>query len=105
MAVLLDLWAEDSIQRQMNSTHRNADVFAKISRQMLDRGFQRSIEQCRDKTKKIRLQYLRVRDRLGRSGSSADERERYWWYDVVDRTIGMKPSSQPVVLFHVGYAV
>lgn len=34
------------------------------------RGYNRTTEQCRDKVKKIRLQYQKVQDAVSKSGSS-----------------------------------
>lgn len=96
--ILIEIWAEDGIQKQLYKTHKNAEIFSIISSRLHERGFARTTEQCRDKLKKIRLQYLKVRDSLRRSGSSAEERDKFPWYNLVDQTIGNKPSTQPVVV-------
>ncbi|XP_073710095.1 uncharacterized protein [Misgurnus anguillicaudatus] len=95
---LLEIWADESIQEQLDKTHKNSDIFRKIRDYLLRHGYQRTTEQCRDKVKKLRGQYLRVRDALRKSGSSAEEKDKFQWYDAIDSIIGSKPSSQPNVL-------
>nr|XP_055049624.1 uncharacterized protein LOC129435206 [Misgurnus anguillicaudatus] len=95
---LIDIWADESIQKQLDSTHKNSEIFGRIRDYLCSRGYKRTIDQCREKLKKLRAQYLKVRDALRRSGSSSDEKDRFPWYDAVDKIIGLKPSSQPCVL-------
>uniref|UniRef100_A0A667ZA49 Myb/SANT-like DNA-binding domain-containing protein n=1 Tax=Myripristis murdjan TaxID=586833 RepID=A0A667ZA49_9TELE len=95
---LIEIWAEDGIQQQLDRTHKNSEVFGKIRDHLESRGYRRSVDQCRDKVKKLRIQYLRIRDALRKSGSSPDEKEKFRWYDAIDAIIGRKPTSQPVVL-------
>ncbi|XP_056463385.1 uncharacterized protein LOC130403195 [Gadus chalcogrammus] len=95
---LLEIWADDSIQSQLDTTHKNSGVFGAIRDYLEHRGYHRTMGQCRDKVKKLRFQYLRVRDALRRSGLSSDEKGRFPWYDAVDLIIGHKTSSVPRVL-------
>ncbi|XP_055024898.2 myb/SANT-like DNA-binding domain-containing protein 7 [Misgurnus anguillicaudatus] len=95
---LIDIWADESIQKQLDSTHKNSEIFGRIRDYLCSRGYKRTIDQCREKLKKLRAQYLKVRDALRRSGSSSDEKDRFPWYDAVDKIIGLKPSSQPCLL-------
>ena len=95
---LLEIWADDSIQSQLDTTHKNSEVFGAIRDYLEHRGHHRTMIQCRDKVKKLRFQYLRVRDALRRSGSSSNEKDKFPWYDAVDQIIGHKPSSEPSVL-------
>ncbi len=44
------------------------------------------------------IQYLRVRDALCKSGSSADEMDKFQWYNAVDQIISLKSSGKPTVL-------
>ena len=46
---------------------------------------ERSAEQCRLKIKKLRQQYIKVRDTLRKSGSSGEERDKLISLDVMDR--------------------
>lgn len=95
---LLEIWSNESIQGQLDKTHRNAEIFGRISAYLSSHGHQRSLDQCRDKVKKLRLQYQKVRDSLRRSGSSSEEKEKFQWYEAVDQIIGHKPTSEPNVI-------
>ncbi|CAF94564.1 unnamed protein product [Tetraodon nigroviridis] len=77
------------------STHKNREVFKLFSEKMAALGFHRSVEQCRIKVKKLRLQYFRVRDAIGKSGTSAEEKEKFVWYDELDGILGSSPASRP----------
>lgn len=87
---LLEIWADENIKEQLETTHKNSKIFAKIRDYLLARGFHRTIVQCRGKMKKLRLQYMKVRD-ARKSGGLLDERDRFQWYDAVDNIIGLKP--------------
>lgn len=80
----------------LEKTHKNAEVFKMFSDQLTERGFNRSVEQCCIKVKKLRQQYIKVRDFLRRSGSSGDEKEKFLWYDEMDQILGTRPTSSPV---------
>lgn len=93
---LLDLWAEEHIQNLLQKVHKNNDVYKLIRDKLEEKGFVRTIDQCRVKVKKLRQQYFKVRDSLHRSGSSRDEKDKFVWYDDIDKIIGTKPQANPV---------
>lgn len=80
----------------LENTHKNSEVFKMFSDKLAECGFNRSVEQCRIKVKKLRQQYIKVRDVLRRSGSSGDEKEKFLWYDEMDQILGTRPTSNPV---------
>nr|XP_060643657.1 uncharacterized protein LOC132782767 [Anolis sagrei ordinatus] len=57
---LLDLWGEKEVQDALRAVHKNIDVFEGIAKQMRERGHSRTAEECRYKTKTMRLEYKRV---------------------------------------------
>lgn len=93
---LIDIWAEESISSMLENTHKNAAVFKIFSDRLREYGFNRSVDQCRAKVKKLRHFYIKIRDNLNRSGSSGDEREKFPWYDDLDKILGTKPVVRPV---------
>ena len=95
---LIDIWADSGIQSKLEKTHKNSEVFGEIRDHLERLGHPRTVAQCRDKVKKLRIQYLKVRDAQLRSGSPAEEKDRFQWYDAVHQIIGHKPSSEPTVL-------
>ncbi|KAM7145683.1 uncharacterized protein RBU57_014390 [Macrochelys suwanniensis] len=67
---LLGLWGAEGVQARLQSRRRNADVYEKISRRMVAKGYQRDLLQCRVKAKELRLAYQKTRKANGRSGAA-----------------------------------
>lgn len=92
---LISIWSDETMAQLLASTHKNREVFKLFSEKMAALGFHRSVEQCRIKVKKLRLQYFRVREAIGKSGTSAEEKEKFVWYDELDGILGSRPTSRP----------
>ncbi|XP_037550648.1 uncharacterized protein LOC119427137 [Nematolebias whitei] len=58
-------------------------------------GFPRTVAQCRTKVKKLRQQYIKIRNMLRKSGSSGDAKDKFPWYDELDLVLGTRPTSSP----------
>lgn len=95
---LISIWSDETMAQLLASTHKNRELFKLFSEKMAALGFHRSVEQCRIKVKKLRLQYFRVRDAIGKSGTSAEEKEKFVWYEELDGILGSRPSSRPKAL-------
>ena len=61
---LIEVWSEDHIQEELEGCKKNKHnnyiliiIFEKISERMKNAGFERSIEQCRVKIKKLKGEY------------------------------------------------
>ncbi|CAL9682257.1 unnamed protein product [Knipowitschia caucasica] len=93
---LIEIWSDEHIISQLSSTHKNADIFAIFSKQMRERGFQRSVEQCRIKTKKLRQQYIKIRDALKQTGGTSKIKDKFEWYEALDKILGTKPDVEPI---------
>ena len=70
---LIEIWGDDRIQAQLE-VHRNQDVFTKIAREMSESGFERTFQQCRDKLKKLKREYRKIKDKQGKTGESKRKR-------------------------------
>ena len=57
----------------LNNTHKNAEIYEKISKEMSVLGYQRDLIRCRTKVKHLKTEYKKYKDALGRSGA---DRER-----------------------------
>uniref|UniRef100_A0A8D0E626 SCAN box domain-containing protein n=1 Tax=Salvator merianae TaxID=96440 RepID=A0A8D0E626_SALMN len=66
---LLNIWGREKMQEQLRMSHRNFDCFIAIAREMRRRGHNRTAEECRRKTKSLRLEYKRVLYHNSCSGS------------------------------------
>ncbi|EMP36423.1 Zinc finger and SCAN domain-containing protein 29 [Chelonia mydas] len=66
---LIAVWGEESVQAELRSKRRNANIFAKISQGTLDRGYTRDTQQCHMKIKELRQAYQKTKEANSRSGS------------------------------------
>lgn len=92
---LLEVWADENIKTQLENTHKNAEIYRMFSEHLRRRGFKRTADQCRVKVKKLRQQYLKIRDSLRKTGSSTEEKDKFPWFDAIDNIIGSRPTSDP----------
>ncbi|XP_029438787.1 1-aminocyclopropane-1-carboxylate synthase-like protein 1 [Rhinatrema bivittatum] len=85
---LLQLWADDSVQMELESCLRNQHVFNRIAEVLREKGIHRTGDQCREKIKKMKLEYRRIKDnhKTLRGG-------RTWkFFEVMDRVLTNRPS-------------
>ena len=57
MLKLIDIWADDRIQSELEGCHCNKDVYVHVSRKMFEAGYSRTYKQCRKKIKKLKKEY------------------------------------------------
>ncbi|XP_017555586.1 1-aminocyclopropane-1-carboxylate synthase-like protein 1 [Pygocentrus nattereri] len=87
---LLQLWSDEAIQAELESCLRNQHVFNRIAAALHGRGVYRTGDQCREKIKKLKLEYRRIREnqKTVRGG-------RTWkFYEVMDRVLNGRPVLQ-----------
>ena len=89
---LIQLWGEDSIQAQLEGCKWNAQVFAKIASELREAGYERTVLQCREKIKKLRADYRKIRDSHNKKGTG---RKKWKFFDAIDVVIGHKPATCP----------
>ena len=65
---LISLWSEDVIQQQLEGCCRNSTVVRKIADGLSEGGFTHTLEQCRDKIKKLKAEYKKIRDKRDTTG-------------------------------------
>ena len=92
---LISLWADENIQSQLEGCRYNRNVYEKLSKQMGDDGYERSPTQCREKIKKLRNDYKRIKDRNTKTGR---ERRARKLFEKLDEILGHRPSTMPVHL-------
>ena len=64
MQALVSIWSKDRIQWELKKSARNDLAFARISRELAERGYIRTVEQCQVKVKSLRAKYKQIGDRL-----------------------------------------
>ncbi|XP_051477622.1 1-aminocyclopropane-1-carboxylate synthase-like protein 1 isoform X3 [Apus apus] len=85
---LLQLWADESVQVELESCLRNQHVFNRIAEVLREKGIHRTGDQCREKIKKMKLEYRRIKD-----NSKAPRGGRTWkFYEVMDRVLTSRPA-------------
>ena len=92
---LIEIRSEDNIQAQLEGCHRNREVYTRISRRMNEVGFQRTFEQCREKVKKLKKEYRRIKDRLHETEQGRSEEVEWPYFDQMDRILGHRPTTIP----------
>ncbi|XP_064008566.1 1-aminocyclopropane-1-carboxylate synthase-like protein 1 isoform X2 [Pogoniulus pusillus] len=86
---LLQLWADESVQLELESCLRNQHVFNRIAEVLRQKGIHRTGDQCREKIKKMKLEYRRIKD-----NSKAPRGGRTWkFYEVMDRVLASRPPA------------
>ena len=61
---------------------------------MNDAGFDRTASKCREKIKKPRVEYKKVKDNNNQTGNN---RKTWKFYERVDSVLGSKPATRPPI--------
>ena len=93
---LISVWSEDAIQQQPEGCRRNSQVYQKIADELCEAGFSRTLEQCRDKIKKLRAEYKRIEDKRDTTGEG---RYPEWeFFDALGVILAPKHSTEPPIV-------
>ena len=92
---LIELWGDDAIQAMLEGSWRSKDIFVRISQGMNEAGYNKNGEQCSSKIKKLRLEYRKIKDKRGKTGTSYKD---WKYFDPLDSILGHKPATQPPVV-------
>ena len=68
MYKLITIWSDDAIQAHLKGCRKNSDVYRKIVKELTEAGHNRTLEQCRDKMKKLKTKYKRIKDKQNEMG-------------------------------------
>lgn len=83
--VLLSIYSDDEVQRQLKSANRNSRVYQKISSRLAELGIHHSAQRCREKIKKMKQDYKRIKECNNVSGTS---RRTSKWFECLDAILG-----------------
>ena len=95
---LIELWGDDRIQAQLEGCKRNKNVYKKIAGRMVEAGHEKTAEQCREKEKKLKAEYRKVKDSQNRSGAG---RKSWKYLHAMDAVLGDKPATRPQVIVDI----
>ncbi|CAH1250536.1 ZSCAN2 [Branchiostoma lanceolatum] len=89
---LISLWAEPSVQKELEIVFHNQTVYERLGRQMCQAGWQRTWKQCQVKIKDLKWRYRRARKMIenGENGSSVCP-----FYDQLYTILGDKLDNTP----------
>jgi len=87
---LLNVWAEHSVQRQMEGLSRNEEVIQYMVAELAKLGIRRTSTQVREKLKKLRQQYKAVKSR--------EQTKSFPFFELMDSVLGDK-----VAPHHLGH--
>ena len=77
---LISLYVTEEIQDNFALLKRNIKIFANISLQLATLGIHHTAKQCREKIKKLKQDYKKIKDHNNQSGS---DRKTSKWYDAI----------------------
>ncbi|KAG7461765.1 hypothetical protein MATL_G00194600 [Megalops atlanticus] len=82
---MLSIWADSTVQKELESSVRNEKVFLRISSELAAVGFLRSAKQCREKVKKLKQEYRKLKEHNSRGGP---DRKGGKWFNIMDSVLG-----------------
>ncbi|KAG7324728.1 hypothetical protein KOW79_011044 [Hemibagrus wyckioides] len=85
---LLNIYAEENIQKEFESSARNAKVYQKISVRLEEMGILHSPQRCREKIKKMKQDYKKIKDHNRINGGS--NRRTGKWFERLDAILGQR---------------
>ena len=92
---LVELWGDEEVQALLEGCTRNKHVYDKIARGMMEEGYERSGVQCRDKLKKLKAEYKKIKDGNKETGT---KRKNWKFYDCMNGVLGDKPATRPTTV-------
>ena len=92
---MIEIWGDDNIQSQLERCQQNREVYVRISRKMNESEFERTFEQCREKIKKLKKEYRRIKDKLEETGQGRGEEVEWPYFEPMDKILGHKPTTVP----------
>ena len=93
---LIEVGGEESIQSQLEGCSRNKHIYEKISKKLEEAGYERTGIQCRDKVKKLRQEYKKIKDKMTKTGEEGKKRliDSWDYYEPLDAILG---NSKPII--------
>ena len=90
---LIELWADEGIQQQLDSCTRKRPIFEKIARRLQEEGeYIRTFAQVREKIKQLEQAYKKVKDSNNKSGNSW---KTFKYFESINKILGDRPITRP----------
>lgn len=85
---LLTLWANPAVQDELILNVRNNQVYARLSATLQSLGFSKSAQKCREKIKKLKQDYKRMKHGDHRNGRQRTTTTA--WFSIMDAVLGSR---------------
>lgn len=92
MRALIQVWSDERVCRQLESSTRKRDIFVQISNRLMQQGIERDWKQCHTKYKNLKYLYRSLQ--RGKS-DEADPRRLMRFYDEVDAIMNRTTNGSP----------
>ena len=95
--LLLEICSQENIQKQLQGSFRNVNVFSKLVEELRRSGYDRTISQCRIRIKALKKRYKEIMNRVRRSGAGNESKEEdhsddCQYYSQIDAVMTDRPS-------------
>ena len=88
---LISIWSEEAILKMLETCHKNADIYEKMSAKLETLGIKRDLKQCRTKVKHLKTSYKKYKDSLARSGAARVKEPKF--FEQLDIFLGDQPEA------------
>ena len=58
---LVSVWSQQNVQNELDGVSRNRAIFERIARELRNKGYEKTWQQCRTKIKNLTQKYRKVR--------------------------------------------
>ncbi|XP_065893269.1 zinc finger protein with KRAB and SCAN domains 2-like [Dysidea avara] len=90
---LIELWGDGTIQEDLEGCKKNSQIYARLSDQMQKAGYERTLVQCRDKIKKLKGDYRKIKDGHKQTGNNRKKSNKF--YEKMNEVMSAKHSVNP----------
>ena len=88
---LLAMYATEEVQRDLEGSTRNIKIFGKISSELAQMGVYHTVKQCREKVKKLKQDYKKIKDHNNQSGANRNTPHWTVFLATVQHTLATPP--------------
>ena len=92
--LLLETWRDDSVQSGPLGDGHKKPVWEKIAAKMMENGYKRTREQCKEKLHQLESCYKAVKDKQRRTGE--ETLDSCPGFSILDEVLGVKPAIDPL---------
>ncbi|EMP30320.1 hypothetical protein UY3_12546 [Chelonia mydas] len=89
---LIAVCGEESVEAELQSSRRNADIYAEIMQGMGEKGYTRDTQQCHVEVKELQQVYQKTREANSHSGSAP---QTCYFYEELHVILGGDPTTTP----------